>query len=60
MIFLLHLTSLHFPTVSKTPELGIIVVFVGKGGLAQIKKADHTVFVTPKINQLTQNFESFD
>lgn len=30
-------------------------MFVGKGGLEKIKKADHTMFVKPKINQLIQN-----
>lgn len=30
-------------------------MFVGKGGLQKIKKADYTMFVKPKINQLIQN-----
>lgn len=60
MVFFLHLTSLQLPTLSKTPEPDVMFVFVGKGGLAQIKRADRPVFVTPEINQLIQNFESFD
>lgn len=51
------LTSLHFPSLSKTQKLGIIFAFVGKGGLEQIKKADHTVFVIPQINQPLQPFD---